>query len=84
VVIKIESLIKFGKDFIRIQDYHEPIDNVSFLEGAIYLSIDNIVLLDEQLWDYVVQLWAYILDLIENKVLLWFFPLYLSQKCYFR
>lgn len=43
--------------------------DLNYLVGAIYLKYGNKVILDFKLWDYVDQLWAYILNLIEEFVL---------------
>ena len=43
--------------------------DLTYLAGAIYLKYGDEVMLDFKLWDYVDQLWAYILNLIEEFVL---------------
>ena len=43
--------------------------DLNYLGGAIYLKYGDEVILDFKLWDYVDQLWAYILNLVEDYVL---------------
>ncbi len=49
----------------RIAQLSSKLD-LNYLEGAIYLKYGDEVILDFKLWDYVDQLWAYILNLIEE------------------
>ena len=43
--------------------------DLNYLGGAVYLKYGDEVILDFNLWDYVDQLWAYILNLIEEFIL---------------
>lgn len=43
--------------------------DIDYLSGAIYLKYEDDVILDFRLWDYIDQLWAYILNLIEDFIL---------------
>ncbi len=43
--------------------------DLDYLEGAIYLKYEDQVILDFKLWDYVDQLWAYIINLVEDVLL---------------
>ncbi|URZ08489.1 hypothetical protein [Clostridium felsineum] len=43
--------------------------DLNYLGGAIYLKYGDEVILDFKLCDYVDQLWAYILNLVENFIL---------------
>lgn len=43
--------------------------DLNYLAGAIYLKYEDNVILDFKLWDYVDQLWAYILNLVEDFIL---------------
>ncbi|MDN3954538.1 hypothetical protein [Sporolactobacillus laevolacticus] len=43
--------------------------DLDYLGGAIFLKYGNKVILDFKLWDYVDQLWAYIISLIEDFIL---------------
>lgn len=43
--------------------------DLNYLAGAIYLKYGEDVILDFKLWDYVDQLWAYIINLVEDFIL---------------
>lgn len=62
---------EWEKYFIEVSDKNAivPLSNkldLNYLEGAIYLKYGDEVILDFKLWDYVDQLWAYMLNLIEE------------------
>src|SRR5215475_4985822 len=66
-LIKIESFLRNNDgSFVSIQDVTNSPTDTRHVEGAIELSIDDIVLLDMKLWDDVDQLWAYIGDMLVN------------------
>jgi hypothetical protein len=41
-------------------------DDDMYVEGAIELAIDKVVILDQELRDYVDQLWAYIVRMVQE------------------
>lgn len=43
--------------------------DLDYLAGAIYLKYGDDVIFDFKLWDYVDQLWAYIINLVEDFIL---------------
>jgi len=43
--------------------------DLNYLGGAIYLKYEDEVILDFKLWDYVDQLWAYIINSVEDFML---------------
>ncbi len=47
--------------FVAVEDYKEPI-KAFYIEGAICIKINDVVLLDERQWDLVDQLWYFIAD----------------------
>jgi hypothetical protein len=66
-MIEIVSYFKNGDLFIPCGDYTNAIkgdiDNeYEDFEGAIYFKINDKVLIDEAMWDYVDQLWRMLLD----------------------
>ncbi|GGL43262.1 hypothetical protein [Sporolactobacillus putidus] len=76
--LKIDSLDTINEEwekyFIEVSEKNisAPIVNklnLNYLEGAIYLKYGNEVILGFQLWDYVDQLWAYVIQLIEEFIL---------------
>ncbi|AVQ47667.1 hypothetical protein [Clostridium botulinum] len=76
--IKIDNLgeinEKFQKYFIEVSQKNiitqvaNKLD-LNYLEGAIYLRYGDETILDFKLWDYVDQLWAYIINLVEEFTL---------------
>ncbi|ENJ9654218.1 hypothetical protein AB2T14_001841 [Clostridium botulinum] len=76
--IKIDNLgeinEKFQKYFIEVSQKNiitqvaNKLD-LNYLEGAIYLRYGDETILDFRLWDYVDQLWAYIINLVEEFTL---------------
>jgi hypothetical protein len=64
-LIKIESFLRNGDGtFVPIGDATNAPADARHVEGAIELSIDDVVVLDKTLWDDVDQLWAYIGDML--------------------
>lgn len=66
-MIEIVSYFKNGDLFIPCGEYTNAIkgdiDNEhEDFEGAIYFKINDKVLIDETMWDYVDQLWRILLD----------------------
>lgn len=65
---------KFEKYFIEVSQKNiitqvaNKLD-LNYLEGAIYLKYQDKTILDFKLWDYVDQLWAYVINLVEEFIL---------------
>ena len=59
---KIESFIKSGDEFEPIEQFAGKIGDPQYIEGAIELSIGGKLVLDKSMWDYVDQLWAYLVE----------------------
>lgn len=58
-MIELKSYIKHNKQFIDIVDFNGPIEDPNYIEGGITLKINNVELINLEMWDYVDQLWAY-------------------------
>jgi hypothetical protein len=68
-VIKIRSYLRQPDSlFAPIEDVTETPSDPRHVEGAIQLSIDEVPILDNELWDDVDQLWAYIGNMVEELV----------------
>lgn len=61
-MITIRTYLKVKNSFIEINDYTGNLDDTFYIEGAIELSIYNIQIIDIGMWDYVDQLWSYLIE----------------------
>lgn len=65
-------MIQFST-YIRIKPDYEPVDALSkpppdadYVDGYIDLAIDGVTIMDRSAWDLVDQLWAYMVNGIED------------------
>ena len=63
-MVKIKSYLKKGSDFIELSNFDGEIDDPDYIEGAIELAINNELIISTEMWDYVDQLWSYIVSAI--------------------
>lgn len=74
----IRTWLLVDDEFLDVESFVGPIKDPDYIEGAIELVIDGTELLTTRMWDYVDQLWAYILDgaakVAEGKNASTFFP----------
>lgn len=61
-MINISTYLKIKDNFININDYNGLLKDTFYIEGAIELSIYNIKVIDIEMWDYVDQLWSYLIE----------------------
>lgn len=61
-MINISTYLKIKNNFINIEDFYGKIDDEFYIDGSIELSIDNVELIDKSMWDYIDQLWCYLID----------------------
>ncbi|EAO4574243.1 hypothetical protein ACAK56_004437 [Salmonella enterica] len=77
-MILVKTYIKRKNEFIEFNDYTEKFEDSDYIEGALELTINDIVLLNKDMWDYIDQLWSYIADGIvciqNNKPFETYFP----------
>ncbi|WP_375755334.1 hypothetical protein [Corallococcus exercitus] len=59
-MIKLATYIRQGEDFVPIDAFIGPIRDEDYIEGAMEFSIDGRLMLTRQEWDYIDQLWAYL------------------------
>ena len=52
--------------FVPVGEWDGEFEDPDHIDGAIVLSVDGEVFFDESLWDLVDQLWAYILNMLEE------------------
>jgi hypothetical protein len=57
--------IQSGKKFTLVHEYDGKIKDCRHIDGAIELTVDGLVLISQDQWDFVDQLWIYIINGIE-------------------
>lgn len=67
-MVKVRSYLKLNSDFVQVSDFSGVVPDCSYIEGAIELEVDGIQLLSLETWDYVDQLWAYVVDALLSIV----------------
>ncbi|TBM09991.1 hypothetical protein EYY86_19455 [Hafnia paralvei] len=65
-MISATTYLKVNDAFIEFHEYNGTLNNVNYIEGALELTINGIVLIDKTMWDYIDQLWAYIVNGVES------------------
>ncbi|TVZ38035.1 hypothetical protein P886_2386 [Alteromonadaceae bacterium 2753L.S.0a.02] len=77
-MIKIESYIKVQNELINIREFSGSLPNAAYPEGAILLILGGNTLISKDMWDYVDQLWFYLIDgvehLLQRKHYMGYFP----------
>lgn len=61
-MINVSTYLKIRDNFININDYNGLLKDTFYIEGAIELSIYNTKIIDISMWDYVDQLWSYLVE----------------------
>jgi len=65
-------------EFVSIHDYSGPIENQEYIEGAIFCVLDGQVVFSYEQYDYIDQLWCYIIlgltDALSGTTYDGFFP----------
>lgn len=65
-MIKIQSWLKVGEDLVPVEDFVGPVHDEDYIEGAIELSVDDKPVLTREMVDYPDQLWAYLIEGLEQ------------------
>lgn len=65
-MIEVRTFLKWDQFFVPVEDFKGVFENLSHIEGAIELSIDQRPLLTRELWDDVDQLWALLLQCLHR------------------
>jgi hypothetical protein len=83
-MIEIITFFKIDDQFIKVDDFEGPLpksffdEGIPYIEGAIQLNVDGVLLIDTSMWDFVDQLWSYILagvyELSESNSYKVYFP----------
>ena len=62
-MIIIKTYIKDDNDnFILVQNFNQTVKDSTYMNGAIELTINNVNLITINMWDYIVTLWAYLIQ----------------------
>ena len=64
--IVVKTYLKDSEQFIPYSEFENEIKDPDYIEGAIELSVEGVPLLTLDLWDYVDQLWAYIVQGLQD------------------
>lgn len=67
-MIKVDTYIKEKNEFISINHYSGTVSDPMYVEGAIYLKVDEKEVLTLDLWDDVNWLWGYIVTGLEDLI----------------
>ncbi len=67
-MVKVETYIKDKNEFILINQYKGTVPSADYVEGAIYLKVNEKEILTLDLWDDVNWLWGYIVTGFEDLV----------------
>lgn len=60
--LEVTSFFRQDGRFIPIEKFNGPFSDTNYIEGALSVTLYEKELLDTSLWDYVDQLWAYLVD----------------------
>jgi hypothetical protein len=61
-VIQIRSYLKVGAEFVPIESFVGAVPDTQYIEGALEVVVDRVPLIGMDAWDYVDELWAYLID----------------------
>lgn len=61
-MMKVDSFIKCGEDFIHVTEFSGLLKDADYIEGAMALTINHVEMINLSLWDYIDQLWIYMLN----------------------
>jgi hypothetical protein len=65
--IHIQSLLRREDGtFIPVHAWEGPVIDSDYMEGALDLTVHEVSLITPSMWDYIDQLWAYILNVLEE------------------
>ncbi|MCA8272687.1 hypothetical protein LGN17_09190 [Burkholderia sp. AU30280] len=61
-MITAQTYIKLKKGFVDFHGFIGEINDSDYIEGAIELCVNGVVIIDKTMWDCVDQLWAYLAE----------------------
>ena len=64
-MISINSYLRYSEsEFVPVRDCTNRVEDEDYIAGAIDMTINDVQILDTSLWDYVDQLWGYIVNML--------------------
>ena len=60
--MKVETFLRVDGEFLSMSKCHEAVRDENYIEGAIEITIQQKEILSREHWDYVDQLWSYLLN----------------------
>lgn len=60
--LQVKTLLRQNERSVPLEEFKGPIMDANYIEGALSAQIYGNELFDVTLWDYVDQLWAYLVD----------------------
>ena len=74
----VKTVLKHGQGFIPIEQWQGKLTDADYVAGALIVTLDGTVILDESLWDDINWLWPLIVnglpDLLDGKDVMTRFP----------
>ncbi|MFP1961545.1 hypothetical protein [Lonsdalea quercina] len=61
-MMKVDSFIKNGDDFVNVNEFKGRIKKTDYIDGAILLTINYVEVMNTSMWDCIDQLWIYMLN----------------------
>jgi hypothetical protein len=61
-MIFVKSYLKDGDSFYSTKEFEGKILDPDYVEGAIEITVNEVELITRKMWDYVDQIWAYIIQ----------------------
>jgi hypothetical protein len=64
--LQIETYLKFGPRFVPLDQVNDRVKDPDYVEGALVVTMSGVNLLTLETWDYVDQLWEYLIDAVAS------------------
>lgn len=70
-MLTVKTVLKKGNKFVSIEQWTGKVDDPEYIEGALIVTLNGKIILDESLWDDINYFWPYIangfIDILEGK-----------------
>ncbi|GGX68653.1 hypothetical protein [Streptomyces hiroshimensis] len=60
------SLRSSNGSFASLDQMESPVPDPDYIEGALVVTVDGVEILSREHWDYVDQLWSYVVSMLEG------------------
>lgn len=64
--MQIETYLKVGTRFVPIDHVFDRVTDPDYVEGSLAVTVGGVKLLTLETWDYVDQLWEYLIDAVAS------------------